>query len=678
MALAPSRYELLNRIAVGGMAEVFRAKAFGAHGFEKTLAIKRILPELANDPEFEERFIAEAKLAVKLSHANIVQVLDFGRFAGTLFIAMELVSGLDLAALLKFYSDKSERVPIPAAFQISMEIVRGLSFAHQNGVVHRDVSPSNILLSQAGEVKIADFGIAVAMKTELGSDEGRIMGKWRYMSPEQTRGKKLGESSDLFSAAVVIHEIFSGQKLFPGTEANDITANIHNMPIPLLAELRPGVPALLDEVLAKALVRDPEARQCSGGDMLRTLTEASYKSSIVATSIDVADAVAAAEAAGVSGPGVKPRPGMNSLIREQLADGNFFQPSERNTALVSEAATEESQASSAKIALASTEVQPALGEGGTMIRSGVDGRGLNVWELDNETVAAVPSAIHKLSYGEQNQAGNKGRYHDEGSASPGLRRGVIYSAIAFSSLVVMMIFLIAIGPRGKRTPALVSVDAALAPTEIEQILTVDSVPSGATVFINGQRLSVPSPVRVPLKVGVPFEVRLALDGYEEAIGSQTLEAGSDLTFRPTLVPFKASLNVDSTPKGATIILDGQEIGVTPYRNTGLRPGVGRLLQLVLAEHTGFSQEIDLVRDQVTTIEQVLRSTVVYGTVNIRMGNTWAEVSENGKKLGSTFKPIRLRVGEHSLRLFNPESGKKMTVKVVVKADKPKTYRFDFE
>src|SRR5690606_12691613 len=106
MALAPSRYELLNRIAVGGMAEVFRAKAFGAHGFEKTLAIKRILPELAQDPEFEERFIAEAKLAVGLSHANVVQVLDFGRFAGSLFIAMELVSGLDLAALLKFYSDK--------------------------------------------------------------------------------------------------------------------------------------------------------------------------------------------------------------------------------------------------------------------------------------------------------------------------------------------------------------------------------------------------------------------------------------------------------------------------------------------------------------------------------------------------------------------------------------------
>ncbi|HKE16947.1 MAG TPA: protein kinase, partial [Kofleriaceae bacterium] len=123
---SPERYELIDRIAVGGMAEVFRAVAYGSHGFEKTLAIKRILPELARDPEFEERFIGEAKLAVKLSHANVVQVLDFGRLAGTLFIAMELVDGLDLAALLRRYRELGQLIPIPAAFQMAVEIARGL------------------------------------------------------------------------------------------------------------------------------------------------------------------------------------------------------------------------------------------------------------------------------------------------------------------------------------------------------------------------------------------------------------------------------------------------------------------------------------------------------------------------------------------------------------------------
>src|SRR5262249_50407571 len=151
------------------------------------------LPELARDPEFEERFIAEAKVAVRLSHTNIVQVFDFGRFAGSLFIAMEFIDGLDLAAVLRRGKEHGRQLPLPAAFQVAIEIARGLDFAHSHGVVHRDVSPSNILLSRAGEVKIADFGIAVAARPGPNAVAGarKVMGKWRYMSPEQTRGAEL-------------------------------------------------------------------------------------------------------------------------------------------------------------------------------------------------------------------------------------------------------------------------------------------------------------------------------------------------------------------------------------------------------------------------------------------------------------------------------------------------------
>ncbi len=664
MALAPSRYELLNRIAVGGMAEVFRAKAFGAHGFEKTLAIKRILPELAKDQEFEERFIAEAKLAVGLSHANVVQVLDFGRFAGSLFIAMELVNGLDLAALLKFYSDRDERVSIPAAFQISIEIIRGLSFAHQNGVVHRDVSPSNILLSKAGEVKIADFGIAVAMQQEVSSDVGRIMGKWRYMSPEQTTGQQLGETSDLFSAAVVIHEIFSGRKLFPGVEAKEITENIHHMPIPLLSEMRPGVPEILDEVLAKALERDPAKRQSSGADMLRTLTEASYRSSIVATSIDVADAVAAAEEAGVVGPSVKPQPGMNSIIREQLAGGNLFRPSERRTAVSGNGNTQEAS----DLGTASTQVQAEVGDGSTIIKSGVDGHGVTIWELDKQTVAAVPSALRK----EQ-----ESRYQDDAPASPGLRRGVIYSAIAFSSLVAIMIVFVASGSKGKKKNVVIaSFDASVQPVEQGEMLTIDSDPQGATVFINGQSLPAPTPVKVRVPAGVEVQTRLVLEGYEELVGTHVLEKGSGMVLKPTLVPLKASLSVNSTPRGAKVFLDGEELGTTPFIRTDLRPGKGRTLQLLLADHKEYSAEIDLVRNETVTIDQTLKSTLIYGDVIIDVGNTWAQVSEGGKEVGNTFKKLHLRVGERQLVLFNPESGKRKTVNITVYADRIETYRFE--
>jgi len=312
------RYDVVDRIAVGGMAEVFLAKAYGAHGFEKTLAIKRILPDLARDPEFEQRFIAEAKVAVKLSHTNIVQVMDFGRFAESLFIAMEYVDGLDLAALLRRYKDLGARVPIPAAFQIAIEITRGLDYAHQHGVVHRDVSPSNILLSRAGEVKIADFGIAIAARPNrplaAGTGPRKVMGKWRYMSPEQARGESLDTRSDLFSAASVMYELFTGEKLFPGDEPEDIIKNIHDMQLPRASKVRDGLPARLDEILGTALARRPLDRPARAAVMLRALTELSYESSIVCTTIDVSDAVATVLPKDATQASV-----VDDMIRKQLA-----------------------------------------------------------------------------------------------------------------------------------------------------------------------------------------------------------------------------------------------------------------------------------------------------------------------------------------------------------------------
>ena len=317
------RYDVLERIAVGGMAEVFLAKAYGAHGFEKTIAIKRILPELARDPEFEARFIAEAKVAVRLSHANVVQVLDFGHIGESLFIAMEFVDGLDLAALLRKFKDEGRLVPLPAAFHIAIEIMRALDFAHSHNVVHRDVSPSNILISRAGEVKIADFGIAVAAQpralteaTQVARGPRRVMGKWRYMSPEQTRGDTLDTRSDLFSAAAVIYELFTGEKLFPGEESDQIIKAIDGMTIPKLSVVRPGLPSRLDDVLGAALARKPIDRPARPAIILRQLIELSYESSIMATALDVAEAVASVmPAQRQSGRGA-----LDDVIRKQMHD----------------------------------------------------------------------------------------------------------------------------------------------------------------------------------------------------------------------------------------------------------------------------------------------------------------------------------------------------------------------
>tara|TARA_R110002096_G_scaffold143328_1_gene299094 strand:- start:53248 stop:55335 length:2088 start_codon:yes stop_codon:yes gene_type:complete len=684
MALAPSRYELLDRIAVGGMAEVFRAKAFGAHGFEKTLAIKKILPELAKDPEFEDRFIAEAKLAVELSHANVVQVLDFGRFAGTLFIAMELVDGLDLAALLKFYSDKAGRVSIPAAFQISIEIVRGLSFAHQHGVVHRDVSPSNILLSKAGEVKIADFGIAVAMREELAADEGRIMGKWRYMSPEQTRGSKLGETSDLFSAAVVIYEIFAGAKLFPGSESKEITENIRTMEIPRLSELRPGVPEAVDDVLATALQRDVSRRTASGADMLRALTEASYKSSIVATSIDVADAVGEALEAGVAGTSVKPPEGIDAAIRAQLfkaQESNEFRRSERRTAV---AGSDEQDDSSEVEPLARTELSPkdAEGDGGTMVRSGVDERGVTIWRLDRETIAAIPSAKRSAAMEAVDAKSielakakleSESRYEQDAEGHPGLRRGVIYSAIGFLTLMAVMVgFAMKGGPNRKVSTPPQQEDASVVALPIEavtEVLMIDSHPRGASVFLDGRQLKTVTPTEVRVPVNVEVDVRLELDGYEEYQAKKTLKAGTALDFHQTLVPYRSTLIVTTSPLGALVALDGTDLGSTPLSRTNLRPGKDRILTISLKDYGTVQEKIDLVRDEAVSINKTLKSTIVYGRININC-KPWCEVRNGSKYLGDAPNEFRLPVGSYKLKLRHPPTQKSISLTVEVEEPKP--------
>ena len=210
----PERYELLEQIAAGGMGAVFRAEMTGEHGFRKAVAVKRILAELAGQPELVNRFVAEANLAVSLSHANIVQVFNLGRMNDELFLVMELVDGADFGKLLSLARQRFGSVPLPIAIYVLGETLKGLAYAHErrtgdgrpSGIVHCDISPSNLLLSYAGEVKIADFGIAQALEHVRARRDGRVMGKKRYMAPERLRGEPVDARIDLFALAVVIRE----------------------------------------------------------------------------------------------------------------------------------------------------------------------------------------------------------------------------------------------------------------------------------------------------------------------------------------------------------------------------------------------------------------------------------------------------------------------------------------
>jgi serine/threonine protein kinase/tetratricopeptide (TPR) repeat protein len=274
------KYELLERIATGGMAEVFLARSFGVAGFEKRLVIKRIRPELAEDPRFREMFVHEAKIAVSLNHPNVVQVYELDRVGNHLYMAMEHLHGRDLTRVVRAYRGMGSKIPLPVAVAVVAEACRGLAYAHARtdasgkvlGLVHQDVSPHNILVTFAGEVKLVDFGIARLMNTaEAGVQaESRVQGlerpgggKYAYMSPEQARGEPLDHRSDLFSAGIVLWELIVGRRLFQDPDPSEKLRRVVEAEIPHPADLGAPIDAALWSILEKALSREREHRYAS-------------------------------------------------------------------------------------------------------------------------------------------------------------------------------------------------------------------------------------------------------------------------------------------------------------------------------------------------------------------------------------------------------------------------------
>jgi serine/threonine protein kinase len=285
------RYELLQRIAAGGMGEVFRAQVSGEHGFKKPVAIKRILPEGARDAKLLLRLIAEAKTMVALSHANIVQVFDLCRANDELFIVMELVDGADLMMLLTAERRRRRQTPIPIALYLAMEALKALAYAHgaTPGVIHCDISPSNLLISIAGEVKITDFGIAQSMQRAAHRGKVReVMGKLSYMSPERMKSGTVDALGDIYALGVVLWETLAVRPLFRRGQSEDDLAQAicHEVP-PRLDAVREDLPPALATVVASALDKQPEKRPRSAAEMLQALAQVSHELGPPLTAPDV-------------------------------------------------------------------------------------------------------------------------------------------------------------------------------------------------------------------------------------------------------------------------------------------------------------------------------------------------------------------------------------------------------
>jgi eukaryotic-like serine/threonine-protein kinase len=296
MSESQQRYRVIEKLESGGMAEVFRAESEGLQGFRKQVAIKRVLPHLSEKKKFIAMFLDEARLSAQLSQSNCVQVFDIGVGDNAYFIVMEFVDGSNLKALAEALRRQNRLFPVEIAAYIALEICKGLSYAHElrdnQGVhleiVHRDMSPPNVLITKHGEVKIVDFGLAKASSQLEKSEPGIIKGKFAYLSPEAATGAEVDLRSDIFAVGIMLWEFLTGQRLFLADSDLGTVKRVQQAVIPPLGQYISGPPPELERILLKSLARDPQQRYQTARDLGTDLTRFLFAYGKPVSTFDVA------------------------------------------------------------------------------------------------------------------------------------------------------------------------------------------------------------------------------------------------------------------------------------------------------------------------------------------------------------------------------------------------------
>lgn len=287
------KYILIDKIAIGGMAEIFKAKTFGVEGFEKTVVIKQILPQFSQDEEFITMLIDEAKIAGQLSHSNVAQVHALDRIDDTYYIAMEFIDGKDLRTIIKMGRKMGLPLSRELAVFIGMEVAQVLDYAHRKrdargaelNIIHRDISPQNILISYEGEVKLTDFGIAKAAIRARMSQSGVLKGKYAYMSPEQARGKAIDRRSDIFSLGIVIYEMLTGERLFLGDSDIGTLEKVKAARVEPPSQINKDIPEELEAAVLKALAKKPSDRYPDASSLRKDLARSLHPSWVSSTDL---------------------------------------------------------------------------------------------------------------------------------------------------------------------------------------------------------------------------------------------------------------------------------------------------------------------------------------------------------------------------------------------------------
>ena len=297
--MAQQKYTIISKLDSGGMAEVWKGKATSMRGFEKLVAIKRVLADLAKKENFIKMFLDEARLSLHLNHANVVQTFDLGSSDDAYFIVMEWVDGINLKGVLENLKLNGTKMPMEQAIFISIEVCKGLYHAHRRHtpdgeplhIVHRDVSPPNVLISREGEVKLVDFGLAKAATQAFSTDQGMVKGKFSYLSPEAAWGKPVDERADIFAVGAILWEMLAGRKLFEGKSNKETVLMVREARVPNLDAYSPYVDEALMKIIRRSLAKNPDDRYSSAKELAQDLSRYLFQNRLEVSNYDIAEVV---------------------------------------------------------------------------------------------------------------------------------------------------------------------------------------------------------------------------------------------------------------------------------------------------------------------------------------------------------------------------------------------------
>ena len=543
-------YVVHERLGVGGMATVHRAKERGIEGFERIVALKRLLPHLAEDASFVKSFVREAKFASMLQHANIVQLYELGRVGSTYYISMEHIDGRDVRRILHQARRAAGPPNINVALSLLIQLCDALEYAHTRcdehgvplGLVHRDVSPSNLLVTRSGHLKVIDFGIAKAQSQQLLTQDGKVKGKLAYMAPEAVTGAAVDSRSDIFSVGVIAHELLTARTLFASKSEYQTLINVQRSDVAPPSSFNQAVPPELDAIVAKALARNPAERYQTAAQMRDDLHGVRTRYNLSATNREVETwctwAFALDRAGSFGDPG---------------ATGSLTSMSRTHTPLP----TGERMALNAK----PPETTPDEDEAAAIAWGGSAG-------ASPEIVHELPDLVSRsrsLSFTPAPSSASASI-----AAPPKGNAAVRALAIVGGLAVVGGGGFLLLGRGNKAVASNAAMTTTPAPEAALSSLKFIVEPADATIKIAGMPPHVGVPWKVDLDPGV-VQIKVSRDGHQAWETSVELSKGEDKTIRVALAeavgdPTLATLELGSQPVGLAIVLDGLDIGqMTPWK-----------------------------------------------------------------------------------------------------------------